>query len=102
NVLGILSGGRMIFQGSRSELMVASNPDVIITCSNPHAAAVTLTSYSARLTEDGEVAVPGLDDRQTAGVVAALVGEGFGITGVRRQEQTLEDVFMTLTAGGGL
>lgn len=102
NMLGILSGGRMIFQGSRSELMVASNPDVIITCSNPHAATVTLRSFSARLTEDGEVAVPGLDDRRTAGVVAALVGEGVGIYGVRREEQTLEDVFMTLTAGGGL
>lgn len=102
NVLGILSGGRVIFQGSRSELMVASNPDVLITCSNPHAAAVTLQSFSARLTETGEVAVPGLDDRQTAGIVAALVGEKVGIYGVRRQEQTLEDVFMSLTAGGGL
>jgi lantibiotic transport system ATP-binding protein len=102
NVLGILSGGRMIFQGTRDELMVASNPDVLITCSNPHAATATLQSFSARLTENGEVAVPGLDDRRTAGVVAALVSEGLGIYGVRREEQTLEDVFMTLTAGGGL
>lgn len=102
NVLGILSGGRMIFQGSRSELMAASSPDVIVNCSNPPAAAVSLKSFNARVTEDGEVAVPGLEDRQTAGVVAALVGEGFWIYGVRRQEQTLEDVFMSLTAGGGL
>ena len=101
-MLGILSAGRMIFQGSRSELMVASNPDVLITCSNPPAAAVTLRSFSARLTESGEVAVPGLDDRQTAGVVAALVGEKVGVYGVRREEQTLEEVFMSLTAGGGL
>lgn len=102
NVLGILSGGRMIFQGPRSELLVASNPDVIITCSNPHAATATLRSFSARLTADGEIAVSGLDDRKTAGVVAALVGEKIGVYGVRREEQTLEDVFMTLTAGGGL
>lgn len=101
-VLGILSGGRMIFQGSRDQLMVASNPDVIITCQNPHAAVTLLESFSARLTETGEVAVPGLDDRQTAGVVAALVGEKVGVYGVRREEQTLEDVFMSLTAGGGL
>ncbi|MDN5688292.1 MAG: ATP-binding cassette domain-containing protein [Brachybacterium sp.] len=101
-VLGILSNGRMIFQGTRSELMAASHPDVIVTCTNPHAAVGTLTSFNAWVTEEGEVAVPGLDERQTAGVVAALVGESFGITGVRREEQTLEDVFMTLTAGGGL
>ncbi|MCG7424799.1 MULTISPECIES: ABC transporter ATP-binding protein [Kocuria] len=102
NVLGILSGGRIIFQGLRSELMAASSPDVIIACSNPHAATTTLRSYDARLTADDEVAVPGLGDRQTAGIVAALVGSGVGIYGVRREEQTLEDVFMTLTAGGGL
>lgn len=101
-VLGILSQGRMIFQGTRSELMVASSPDVVVTCSNPHAAAVTLRSFGARLTHSGEVAVPGLNDQRTAGIVAALVGEGFGIYGVRREEQTLEDVFMSLTVGGGL
>ena len=102
NVLGILSGGRMIFQGTRSELMAASTPDVIITCSDPHAAAKALRSFDARLTEDGHVAVPDLDDQQTAGIVAALVGEQIGVHGVHRDEQTLEDVFMHLTAGGGL
>lgn len=100
--LGILSQGRMIFQGTREQLMAASAPDVIITCSDPRAAVVTLSSFSGRITDDGGVAVPGLDDRQTAGVVAALVHEGIGIFGVRRDEQTLEDVFMHLTAGGGL
>lgn len=101
--LGILSQGRMIFQGTREQLMAASVPDVIITCSDPRAAVTTLSSVSGgRITDGGEVAVPGLDDRQTAGVVAALVHEGIGIFGVRRDEQTLEDVFMHLTAGGGL
>ncbi|MFC0673846.1 ATP-binding cassette domain-containing protein [Brachybacterium hainanense] len=101
-VLGILSGGRLIFQGSRAELMAASNPDVIIACSDPHAAVATLRSAGARLTADDEVAVPGLDEPRTAGAVAALVGSGIGIFGVRREEQSLEDVFMALTAGSGL
>ncbi|OYO19033.1 ABC transporter ATP-binding protein [Enemella evansiae] len=101
-VLGILSQGRMIFQGTRSELMAASTPDLVITCSDPAFAASRLSSFGARLTEQREVTVPGLNDRQTAGLVAALVGEQVGIYGVRRDEQTLEDVFMSLTAGGGL
>ena len=46
--------------------------------------------------------MPGLDDKQTAGIVAALCGEGVGVFGVRRDEQSLEDVFMRLTAGGRL
>lgn len=102
NVLGILSGGRMIFQGTRTELMAASTPDVVITCSAPSTAATALRSFNARLIDSGEVAVPGLDDRQTAGVVASLVGEGVGVFGVRRDEQSLEDVFMDLTDGGRL
>lgn len=101
-VLGILSQGQMIFQGTRAELMAASTPDVIFTCSDPQRATSRLSSFDARLTEEGEVAVPRLDDRQTAGMVAALVGEQVGVYGVRRDEQTLEDVFMRLTAGGQL
>ena len=92
----------MIFQGSRAELMAASTPDVVFTCTDPHAAAAVLRGHGAQLTEADEVTVPGLDDRQTAGVVAALVGQGVGVFGVRRDEQTLEEVFMSLTAGGRL
>ena len=73
--LGILAQGRMIFQGTRAELMKASS---------------------------GDLALAGTDDKRTAGFVASLVGEGIDIYGVRRDEQSLEDVFMRLTEGGGL
>jgi hypothetical protein len=46
--------------------------------------------------------VAGTDDKRTAGFVASLVGEGIDIYAVRRDEQSLEDVFMRLTEGGGL
>ncbi|MGP9536627.1 ABC transporter ATP-binding protein [Brachybacterium sp. AOP43-C2-M15] len=101
-VLGILSGGRMIFQGSRSELMAASTPDVLIACSDPRGAVSALAPFGARLAEEGELVLPGPDDRRTAEAVAALVGAGVGVHGVRRSEQTLEDVFMSLTEGDGL
>lgn len=101
-MLGILSQGRMIFQGNRTELMAASTPDVIISCTDPAFAVSRLSSFHAALTDDGEVAVPRLDDTQTAGIVKSLCGEGLGVFGVRRDEQSLEDVFMRLTAGGRL
>ena len=101
-VLGIVSQGRMIFQGSRADLMAASTPDVLIACTDPQRAAQRLAAFRATLTAEGEVSVPGLDDKQTAGIVAALCGEGVGVFGVRRDEQSLEDVFMRLTAGGRL
>ena len=100
--LGILAQGRMIFQGTRAELMKASSPDVLITCSEPHRAQNLLVPYNPRLKSSGDLALAGTDDKQTAGFVASLVHEGIDIYGVRRDEQSLEDVFMRLTEGGGL
>ena len=102
DVLGILSGGRMIFQGSRSDLTSAATPDVLIDTVDPdRAGAVLREKLSARV--DGHtVRVAGIDDRTTARVVEDLVGAGAGVYGVRRDEQSLEDVFMNLTSGGRL
>ena len=100
--LGILAQGRMIFQGTRAELMKASLPDVLITCSAPRRAQNLFAPYNPRLMPSGDLALAGTDDKRTAGFVASLVGEGIDIYGVRRDEQSLEDVFMRLTEGGGL
>ena len=101
-VLGILSGGRMIFQGTRAELMTASTPDLLITCRDTERAGAILANLDARALDGQRIRIRGLDDERTAGVVAALVGEGVAIFEVRRHEQTLEDVFMRFTADSGL
>ncbi|MCA3743638.1 MAG: ATP-binding cassette domain-containing protein [Cutibacterium sp.] len=101
-MLGILSQGRMIFQGTRDELFAASTPDVLINCSDPQKAHRLLTRDFDTSLENGTVRLPGPGNQTTAGVVAALVGEGIGVYEVRRDEQSLEDVFMDLTGGGGL
>jgi ABC-2 type transport system ATP-binding protein len=101
-ILGILSQGRMIFQGTRAELFSASTPDVLIDCSDPGRAYSLLAREPGSSLDGGSVRLRGLDDQATARVVAHLVGAGIGIYGVRRDEQSLEDVFMDLTGGGGL
>ncbi|MFE3456323.1 ABC transporter ATP-binding protein [Nocardiopsis aegyptia] len=101
-VLGILSHGRLIFQGTRHELLAASAPDVLIDCTDPRGAHDVLGREYGGALDGGTVRLPGLDDRATADAVAALVGRGIGVHGVRREEQSLEDVFMDLTEGGGL
>lgn len=102
-VLGIVSQGRMIFQGTRQELFSAAMPDLLIDCSDPQRAQGMLArAYGAQL-ENSTVRIPGLeDDRAAASVVTGLVSEAIGVHGVRRDEQTLESVFMRLTAGGQL
>ena len=102
NMLGILSQGRMIFQGTRDQLFSAATPDVLIDCTDPQRALGLFARERGACLENSTLRIPGIDDRTTAGVVAGLVGEGIGVHGVRRDEQSLEDVFMNLTAGGAL
>src|SRR5699024_2506282 len=88
-VLGILSNGRMLFQGTRAELFAASTPDVLIDSSDPLRAASLLADEYKNDLDEHSVRLPGLDDRATERVVAHLVGAGIGVHGVRRDEQSL-------------
>ena len=101
-MLGILSGGRMIFQGTRDELFSAATPDVLIRCSDPRRTSELVAGGGRSAVDRDVVRVSGIADRPVADVVASLVGEGISIYEVRREEQTLEQVFMRLTEGGGL
>lgn len=101
-MLGILSNGRMLFQGTRAELFTASTPDVLIDSSDSGRANSLLVGELGGSVDGRSVRLSGLDDQATARVVADLVGAGVEIYGVRREEQSLEDVFMNLTGGGGL
>ena len=102
-VLGIVSRGGLLFQGTRAELMSASAPDTLLGCSHPLAAAHLLSALgTASAYEHGLLRVPCLSQQATADVVALLIREGIGVHEVRQEEQTLEDVFMALTQGGGL
>ncbi|MGA4508310.1 ABC transporter ATP-binding protein [Propionibacteriaceae bacterium G1746] len=101
-MLGILSQGRLIFQGSREELFSTAKPDVLIECNDPKRAQRLFAPHYDTSLDNETLRIPGVDDRTTAGIVAALVSEGVAVYGVRPDEQTLEDVFMALTAGGGL
>ncbi|MFW6597371.1 ABC transporter ATP-binding protein [Propionibacteriaceae bacterium Y2011] len=102
-VLGILSQGRMIFQGTRDQLFSAAAPDVLINCTDPvQAHRVLAGEFGTTCENQFVIRLAGLDDETTARAVATLVGARIGVHGVRREEQSLEDVFMGLTAGGGL
>lgn len=100
-VLGILSQGRLLFQGSRAELLATSRPDLLIDTDDPVRAGETLAGLAPRA-EGRTLRIPGLDEESAARVIATLVGEGVPVFEARRDEQSLERVFMDLTAGGAL
>jgi ABC-type multidrug transport system ATPase subunit len=99
DVLGILSAGRMIFQGTRDELFRHSVPDLLIE--TPEPAAALALGIAATPVTDG-LRISGIDKDQTAAIVHRLAVAGVPIHQVRRTQQSLEDVFMDLTGRGGL
>ncbi len=99
SVLGILAGGKMIFQGTRDELFEHSIPDLVIETPDPQAALAQ--GIAAAPTPEG-IRISGIDKDQTAEVVHRLAIAGVPIHEVRRVQQSLEDVFMDLTGRGGL
>lgn len=101
-VLGILSRGRMIFQGSREELMTASTPDVIIESSDPRYVQSILGQHPDYRTDGRATRIANVDEQSTAQMVSTIVHAGVDVFEVRRDEQSLEDVFMNLTKEGAL
>lgn len=99
SVLGILSNGRMIFQGTRDELFHHSIPDLIIETPDPH--AVLAQGIAGTPIPEG-IRISGIDKNQTADVIRRLAVAGIPIYEVRRVTQSLEDVFMDLTGRAGL
>ncbi len=98
HVLGILSKGRMIFQGTRDELFQQSTPDLIIE--TPDQAEALIQCPTAAPVEAG-IRIGSLGREQTAEVVHQLVNAGVPIYAVRRANQSLQDVFMNLTGRDG-
>lgn len=97
--LGILSSGKMIFQGTREQLFEYSVPDLVIETSRPKDACRLVDDAIA--TPKG-ITVSGLNRDQTAVLVRRLAAADIPIYQVRHVQQTLEDVFMDLTGRGGL
>lgn len=99
-VLGIIDHGRLIFQGTRAELFARSTPDLVIETPDLARAQAVLHRAAPRRTPEG-LAISGLDPRGTALAVAELVRHDIAIHEVRRQQQSLEEVFIDLTGRGG-
>ncbi|QWW20050.1 ABC transporter ATP-binding protein [Schaalia sp. 19OD2882] len=98
SVLGILSGGKLLFQGTRRELFTHSVPDVLVVTS--HVREALALGLRGVPTPDG-ILVPGLNEHDVADMVARLVQHGIPLHEVRRVAQSLEDVFMDITGREG-
>lgn len=99
-VLGIIDHGRLVFQGTRAELFERALPDLVIDTPDLDLAARVLAEHSPQRV-DGGLRLVDLSTDATAAGVAALVGAGVAVHEVRREQQSLEDVFIEITGRGG-
>ena len=110
DMLGILSAGRLVFQGTRAELMEHSVPDMLVVTPAPQAVLsieileglVPASGPGAATRIHQGVRVPGLSPDGAAELIRRLVSAGVTVHEVRRESQSLEDIFMDLTGGAGV
>ena len=99
-VLGIIDHGRLVFQGTRAELFERALPDLVIDTPDADLAARVLAAHGPARVDEG-VRLTNLSAAATAQGIAALVGAGVAVHEVRREQQSLEDVFIEITGRGG-
>ena len=119
STLGILSAGRLVFQGTRAELMERSVPDILVVTPTPQAlldpqilaglvpaqapgAAGAPDQPNGPVLVPQGVRIPGMSKGAVAELINRLAAAGVEMHEVRREAQSLEDVFMDLTGRGGV
>jgi ABC-2 type transport system ATP-binding protein len=96
----VIRQGRIVAQSSVAELTGAASGGVMVASVDDDALARELEAAGAEVTSTSDgLVVAGLD---TAAVGLLAFGAGIAVTELRALTAELEDVFMELTAGGGI
>jgi ABC-2 type transport system ATP-binding protein len=97
--IGIIHEGRMVFEGSLAELHATQKRRLRIGVQTPEKAAPFLRDrgFEAR-TEDKLVSV---ETEDAEGINRLLVENGYGVFQLSIEQDSLEDIFLTLTGGTG-
>jgi len=99
--VGVMRTGRLVFQGSLTELRASGAARIRVETAEPAAAAAVLTRLGLpdpQVTGD-EVTAP-LTDHEPERICAELVGAGVGVRGLAVVAPSLEDLFVGLTGEG--
>jgi ABC-2 type transport system ATP-binding protein len=99
--VGVMSTGKLVFQGTLGELRSRGEPRIRVLTAEPARAAGVLAGLG--LTEiaegDGEVSAA-LRDQKPERINAELVHAGIGVAGLQTLRPSLEDLFVELTGEG--
>ncbi|WP_312747647.1 ABC transporter ATP-binding protein [Sphingobacterium multivorum] len=98
--IGIIEGGKMIFQGTKHELLGQVDREVFLRTSNPAATVSILQNAGfSTVNFDGENVVVSIgDDQQFDFVIKSLVEQQIAIYGLESRGADLEQIFINLIA----
>ena len=103
--VGILSHGKLLFEGSLQQLQKHSRGGTLLrVLAVPKALAVLQQQgvTAARLTDQPDtLQLPPLRDEALAALVRTLAESGAGVVGLTAQTKSLEDIFLSLTQSSG-
>ncbi len=103
--VGILSHGKLLFEGSLQQLQKHSRGGTLLrVLTVPKALAVLQQQgvTATRLTDQPDtLQLPPLQDEALAALVRALAESGAGVVGLTAQTKSLEDIFLSLTQSSG-
>jgi ABC-type multidrug transport system ATPase subunit len=95
--VGIIARGRLVFQGSREELLQQAKSKLVIRTSNNEKAAGVLKYYNPE-TVDGTLSVVVQDDFRVAHINRMLVDNELQVFSLYTPDNNLEQLFLDLTS----
>jgi ABC-2 type transport system ATP-binding protein len=104
--VGVMSHGRLVFQGTLNDLRMAASPRVRVETSRPDAAAQVLRAAGTGAPEVGPTSVvadlagPGAQPVATEDLTERLVAAGVPVRQLIIEGAALEDLFVGLTGEG--
>ncbi|MEE6125973.1 ATP-binding cassette domain-containing protein [Chryseobacterium arthrosphaerae] len=95
--IGIIEGGKMIFQGTKNELLNQVEREVTLKVDQPEKAlSILQESFSAMLNNSGKISVKITDDKSFNTLLKSLIQNGIEIYDTESQSSNLEQIFIHL------
>ncbi|MEG0385971.1 MAG: ABC transporter ATP-binding protein [Solibacillus sp.] len=98
--VGIVSKGKMIFQDSIEAMRMHAQPKVLFKVNKSEQAWRLLVANGIKAEcKEGQIVLDECADEKVAQIVQILVQGGFSVYRVEEEKQSLEDIFLQMTAG---
>ncbi|MGK6343835.1 ABC transporter ATP-binding protein [Chryseobacterium sp. DT-3] len=95
--IGIIEGGKMVFQGTKNELLSQVEREIILKVNNGEkAVSVLQETFSASQSEPNKISVKISDDLEFNMLLKTIVGNDIEIYDIESQSTNLEQIFINL------